>query len=126
MQKYLAYKEKRKYQLSEQYYIDKYGDIDGPLKYKEFRLKTKFKTHANNWKNTKENFILKYGEQQGLIRWNNYCDKQRYSNTFQYKQQKLNWTKQQFTQYNKSRAVTLENLIAKHGIIIRYRKMVAI
>ncbi len=65
---------------------------------------------------TKEKMILKYGEKKGLINWNSYRSKQAESNTFKYKKEKLGWTKEQFDAYNKTRGVTLENLIKKHGL----------
>jgi len=64
---------------------------------------------------TKENLIKKYGEENGLTRWNTYCQKQAESNTFEYKNKKFGWSKDQFNDYNKSRAVTLENMIEKYG-----------
>jgi hypothetical protein len=64
---------------------------------------------------TKENFIKKYGEEDGLIRWDTYCQKQAETNSFEYKNKKFGWTEDQFNDYNKSRAVTLENMIEKYG-----------
>jgi hypothetical protein len=64
---------------------------------------------------TKEKAIEKYGEEKGLEIWNNYCEKQSQTNTFEYKKEKYGWTKEQFDEYNQSRAVTLENLIKRHG-----------
>lgn len=64
---------------------------------------------------TLEKSIKKYGETEGIIKWNEYCKKQAESNTFEYKKEKYGWSIEQFKQYNKSRAVTLENLINRHG-----------
>ena len=64
---------------------------------------------------TLENCIRKYGEEKGREVFEEYKRKQAYSNTFEYKQEKHGWTKEQFDEFNKSRAVTLENLINKHG-----------
>ena len=64
---------------------------------------------------TLENMILKYGKQEGSIKWNEYVEKQRYKNTFEGKQEKYGWTKDQFDCFNKTRSVTLEHLILKHG-----------
>lgn len=61
------------------------------------------------------NLIKKYGEELGTIKYNKYLELQSKTNTFEYKQSKYNWTREQFNEYNKSRAVTLENLIKKHG-----------
>lgn len=64
---------------------------------------------------TKENFIKSYGEEEGTRRWNQYCQKQAKTNTLEYKKEKYGWTEEQFKEYNKSRAVTLENLIERYG-----------
>ena len=58
-----------------------------------------------------------FGEKAGLEKWNNYCKLQSKSNTYEYKKEKFGWTKEDFDNYNKSRAVTLENQIAKYGEI---------
>ena len=64
---------------------------------------------------TKNGLIKKYGEEDGLARWKKYCDKQSETNTFEYKQKKYGWTKEQFNKFNKSRACTIENFIDRHG-----------
>ena len=56
------------------------------------------------------------GKNIGLEKWNAYCNKQSITNSFDYKQEKYGWTKEQFDEYNASRAVTLRNLQRKHGI----------
>lgn len=64
---------------------------------------------------TLTNLIELYGEDEGNKRWSEYCDKQAKTNTFEYKLQKYGWTKEEFNEYNKSRSVTLENLVNRHG-----------
>ena len=64
---------------------------------------------------TKESFIKSYGETEGLKRWNEYCRKQAETNTLEYKKEKYGWSEEQFDRYNKSRAVTLENMVVRHG-----------
>ena len=64
---------------------------------------------------TKENLIKRYGEEEGLKRWKSYCERQSKTNTFEYKKEKYGWTKEQFDEYNASRAVTKENLIKRYG-----------
>lgn len=66
---------------------------------------------------SKDHWINKYGPIDGLKRWNAYRERQRYTNTFEYKQQEKGWSKQEFDEYNKSRAVTLENMIYRYGVI---------
>lgn len=64
---------------------------------------------------TEDVMIRKWGEEEGKKRWKSYCDKQAETNTFEYKQEKYGWTKEQFEEFNKSRAVTLELCIERHG-----------
>lgn len=64
---------------------------------------------------TLKNLISKYGEIEGTARWEQYKQKQAYSNSFEYKQQKHGWTKEDFDKFNSSRAVTLINLVSKYG-----------
>jgi hypothetical protein len=64
---------------------------------------------------TKELMIKKYGKSDGENRWEIYRQKQKESNTFKYKENKHGWTREQFDIYNKSRAVTKENCIKRHG-----------
>ena len=64
---------------------------------------------------TLENLIKKYGNIEGQNRWANYKSKQATSNTFEYKKEKYGWTEEQFKEYNRSRAVTLEKMIEKYG-----------
>lgn len=66
---------------------------------------------------TLDKLILVYGEEWGVSKWNQYKNVQAKTNTFEYKQEKYGMTEEQFADYNKSRAVTVENLVAKHGII---------
>lgn len=64
---------------------------------------------------TKDGLLLRYGDVEGMRRWNEYCKKQSITNTYEYKRDKYGWSKQEFDEYNNSRAVTEENLIKRHG-----------
>ena len=64
---------------------------------------------------TEKSMIRKWCEVEGKKRWEEYCKKQAETNTFEYKQEKYGWTKEQFDEFNKSRAVTLELCIERHG-----------
>lgn len=66
--KFEKYVEKQKYTKSKQYYLDKYGESVGILKYNET-----CKKKSRNLKN----FIRKYGEVEGLKRWEKYKKLQR-------------------------------------------------
>ena len=64
---------------------------------------------------TKESFLIRYGKEDGAKRWDDYCSMQSRTNTFEFKKKKFGWTREQFDEYNKSRAVTKENQIKKYG-----------
>lgn len=64
----------------------------------------------------------KYGEKEGEKRWFSYCEKQSTTNSYEYKNKKYGMTKKEFNEYNKSRAVTLENQVKKHGLLLGTKK----
>lgn len=64
---------------------------------------------------TREKLIEKYGSSEGIIRWDQYRSKQAESNSFEYKKEKHGWTKEQFDEFNSSRASTLLKMIERHG-----------
>lgn len=68
-----------------------------------------------NYSITEKTLVEKWGEVEGKERWKNYCEKQAISNTFEFKRDKWGWTREQFDEYNKSRSVTLDNLVKRHG-----------
>lgn len=71
---------------------------------------------------TLENMINRYGDIIGLEKWNIYRAKQAEVNTFEYKRLKYGWTQDDFDEYNNSRAVTLENMISRHGLELGHLK----
>lgn len=64
---------------------------------------------------TLKKMITLYGKEKGKVKYDNWCYSNKISNTYEYKKEKLGWTKEQFDEFNKSRAVTKENLILRHG-----------
>ncbi len=58
---------------------------------------------------TLKNMVIKYGEIEGIKRWNIYREKQAISNSFEYKRDKYGWTREQFDEFNKSRGSIGEN-----------------
>ena len=60
---------------------------------------------------TEKAMIKKWGIELGKQKWQEYRNKQSEKNKFEYKQNKFGWTKEQFDEFNKSRAVTLKNMI---------------
>lgn len=73
------------------------------------------KWRSKNYRRTLENYINNFGEIEGKKKWEEYERKQAYSNSFKYKKEKYGWTKKEYNEFNKSRAVTLDNLVKKHG-----------
>lgn len=77
---------------------------------------------------TREKMINRWGIEEGERRWQQYCNKQAQTNTFEYKKEKYGWSREEFDEYNSSRAVTLDNCIARHGeekgreVFERYRE----
>lgn len=71
--------------------------------------------HGKQNANTLDNMIRMYGECEGKKRWESYCNKQSITNTYDYKKKKYGWTVDDYDEYNKSRAVTLNNLIDRYG-----------
>jgi len=129
---YLTFKEveNQKYYLSccEDCLTEKYPEYQNKNKSKVFNMMNEISAYAfdipeeswKNWKNknytrTLQNYIEKFGEIEGDKRWKKYCDKQAISNSFEYKKEKHGWDETKFREFNKSRAVTLNNLIKKHG-----------
>lgn len=64
---------------------------------------------------TLNSLCKKYGQEEGQQRWDSYRAKQAKTNTFEYKKEKYGWNQKTFDAYNKSRASTIENFIARHG-----------
>lgn len=64
---------------------------------------------------SKEKMVLKYGDLIGNQKWESYRAVQAETNTFEYKSKKFGMTKDEFDRFNKTRAVTLENLVNRHG-----------
>ena len=98
---------------SEKYYFmkaNKFGAYSFGYGYEEYK-----KICSQTVNVTEESLIRKWGEEEGKKRWKSYCDKQSKTNTFEYKQEKYGWTKEQFETFNKSRSVTLELCIERHG-----------
>jgi G:T-mismatch repair DNA endonuclease (very short patch repair protein) len=70
---------------------------------------------AKNQAITLLKMIEKHGEQEGSLKWGKYCERQAETNTLEYKAQQYGWNKEQFKDYNATRACTLKNFILRHG-----------
>lgn len=64
---------------------------------------------------SEESFIRRYGEVEGRKKYEDYVAFHTAKNTYEWKHEHKGWTKEQFDEYNKSRAVTKENLIKRYG-----------
>lgn len=87
----------------------------GPTKWAFNISDDDYQIARNNYAMTLNHMISKYGEEEGRKKWNNYCARQAETNSFEYKNKIYGWSEQQFKEYNVSRAVTLQNLIKRHG-----------
>lgn len=105
---YFIYQENKKFgfQCQKEKYILLYGEDEGLRRFKNIKPKGV----------TLKNMILRHGEEEGTRRFKLYCEKQAYTNTFEYKAKKYGITEEEFKSFNKSRAVTLENQIEKYGV----------
>ena len=68
-----------------------------------------------NYSITEKTLISKHGEKNGKEKWKNYCEKQAITNTFEYKKEKYGWNEKKFDEYNRSRSITLKNIIEING-----------
>ena len=64
---------------------------------------------------TKENMISRYGEVEGLAKWNDYLIRQSFTNSKEYHMEKFGKTEEEWAQYNKNRSMTKENMISRYG-----------
>lgn len=108
--------------------MEKYPDYNTKNKSRVFNQMNKFSKYAycvndedyniqrdTYVKTTEENMIKKYGSVEGKKRWEKYCKRQAYTNTYEYKKKEMGWSREEFDNYNKSRSVTIDNLINRHG-----------
>lgn len=64
-----------------------------------------------------EKYLLKYGDDIGAEKWEHYRYLQKYTNSLEYKSEKHGMSIGEYESYNKSRAVTLNNMTKKYGEI---------
>ena len=64
---------------------------------------------------TKENMISRYGEVEGLAKWDDYLIRQSFTNSKEYHMEKFGKTEEEWDQYNKNRSMTKENMISRYG-----------
>lgn len=113
----------QKHNISSEDYYTKYINSDClcPLCKKHNRkylnIRDGFRTFCVNCSRGQslEKFIIRHGDVKGLLLWNEYRKIQAYTNSYEYKKEKYGMTIEEFTRYNKSRAVTLDNMINRHG-----------
>lgn len=122
---------RNKYALSENKMIEKYGEIEGKLKWENY-CKIQAETNTFEYKNkkygmtksefdefnksrsiTKNNLIKKYGEKDGLIKWGEYIEKQKHTKSWEYMVEKFGEEKAR--EINKRKSLSKENFILKYG-----------
>lgn len=82
--------------------IRRYGEVEGQIRWDEYRAKQaysnslefkkarhgwsekEFKEYNNSRASTLANFINRHGEVEGLRKWEQYCDRQAFTNTLDY------------------------------------------
>ena len=64
---------------------------------------------------TEVKLLSKYGEEEGIINWKSYCDRQAETNTFEYKHKTDGMTMEEYDAYNQGRAMTSANCIKRYG-----------
>jgi hypothetical protein len=82
------------------------GTIEYFTIFKGFDLETAYVKKAefcSNKSNTLANMIRKYGDVEGEVKWQQYKEKQAYSNTFEYKRDRYGWDIEKYESYNKKR-----------------------
>jgi len=119
------------------YFKDKYGEKNPSKVFNTLNEFTKFAFQISDYdyemaKSTGfgsgvslDVLIKRHGNIEGKIRWDEYKKKQAHSNTFEAKQERYGWSRSKFDSYNKSRSITLSNLIKKYGQLegtLRYEK----
>lgn len=88
-------------------------------KHKKYGIsEEEFKLYNKSRACTLENMIIKYGEQEGIERWNSYCERQKYAGcALEYFQEKYGEQEGilQYQKVNNKKKLTKENFIRKYG-----------
>jgi len=62
-----------------------YIEVSAPSKKEKYGwTEAQFEEYNKSRSCTKENFIIRYGKEEGLKKWESYCEKQAYTNTLEY------------------------------------------
>lgn len=98
---------KKKTRIDKDFFIKKYGDVNGEIKYKEFQEKSK---------HTKDKFIKKYGQEEGEIKWNIYCSSKDCSSPEYFiKKYGKKEGKEKFKERCETTKITFEKFLKKYG-----------
>jgi len=113
--------------------ISLYGEKEGLIKWNSYRKKQaitntfKYKKEKYGWTEeefkkynksraiTLENMVRKYGEEIGRQKFEEYRKKQAYTNSYEYFKETYGWSKEKWITFNKTKAVTLSNMINRYG-----------
>ena len=112
-----SYREKQAYSNGLEYKKEKYGWTE-----------EKFDEYNKSRAVTKNKQIVKYGEEEGIKRWNSYREKQAYTNSLEYFIKKYgdNDGPKKWESVNKSKSNNLENYIKRYGEENGYKKWITL
>lgn len=71
---------------------------------------------------SKEHFITKYGEEEGLKKFKQYSNRQSYTCSKEYMMNEKGMSEDEWHAYNKSRASTKENYVKRYGKVDGLRR----
>ena len=120
---------------SEKKYIDRFGPEEGAKKWLEYRAKLsakntfefkqkrkgmtreEFDQFNRSRSCTLHNFVKRYGEDEGHLRWERYCNRQSFTKTLEYFVEKFGQEEgaRRYREVCKSHAPTLQSMIRKYG-----------
>lgn len=125
----LNYSEKQKLQMNKaiEYFLPKYPEYDRAFFLRYFKkfhkngIDTYFIPRINRLLKLPKHgtqlkrLILLYGKEEGKRRFEEFAKKRVYINSFEYKNKYRGWTREQYDEYNKNRAPSLENMLKRYG-----------
>ena len=124
---------RNKYAMTIEHMIEKYGEEEGnkiwenyckrqaetntfEYKHKKYGMnKREFEEYNHSRAVTKTNLIKKYGEQEGLRRWNEYVEKQKITKSWDYMVEKFGEEKAR--EINRKKLMIEDNFVRKYGEI---------
>ena len=116
--------------------IKKYGNSEGRIRWNSYREKQsisnsfEYKKEKHNWSEDQYKqynlsrssslytFITRHGETQGVIKWQEYCDRQAYTNSLNYFVEKYGCVagNEKYNEICSLKAHTADNVMQRHGV----------